>query len=108
MFSRMFTDDPVASRAVPIKAAHFTELGEAVNTVRARYGLGSFGWSRSTAAPGGTVLKEHLTDLRTALTQAYQAAGRTPPGFAETIVARETLIKASHINELRTFVRALE
>jgi len=50
----------------------------------------------------------HLTELRTALDQAYQAAGQTPPTYTDSaVVAGLTVIKAIHLNELRTAVRAL-
>jgi hypothetical protein len=105
----VFTDDPLTARSTLIKALHFTELRTAINTLRARYGLPAFGWSTVAPTSGGTVLKAHLTDLRTALDQAYAAAGKTHAAYAEpTITAATTLIKASHLNELRTFIRALE
>ena len=51
----------------------------------------------------------HLVELRTALNEAYQAAGRTLPTYTDlTLVAGVTVIKALHLNELRTAVRALE
>jgi hypothetical protein len=53
--------------------------------------------------------KVHLDELRTALNQAYQAAGISPPAYIDSaIVAGQTVIKASHVSELRTAVRALE
>ena len=60
--------------------------------------------------PGVTPAKTvHLTELRAALNQAYQAAGWTPPAYTDpTIVAEQTVIQAIHLNELRTAVRALQ
>jgi len=50
----------------------------------------------------------YLTDLRTALSQAYQAAGRTSPAYTDpTVGAGLAVIKAIHLNELRAAVRAL-
>jgi len=55
------------------------------------------------------VLGSHLLELRTALSQAYAAAGRPTPISAEpTITARATPIKAAHLTELRLFIHALE
>ena len=52
---------------------------------------------------------QHLSDLHAALSQAYTAAGRTPPSYADpTLTARVTLITASHLSELRTAIRSLE
>jgi hypothetical protein len=50
-----------------------------------------------------------LLELRTALNQAYEAAGQTPLTYSDpTIVAELAVIKAVHLNELRAGVRALE
>ena len=46
--------------------------------------------------------------MRTALTQAYQAAGRTPPSFADQVLTSGlTPVRAAHIAELRAAVLAL-
>ena len=51
----------------------------------------------------------HVTELRTALNQAYQAAGRTLPTYTDsTVVTGVTIIKAVQLNELRTAVRAFQ
>jgi uncharacterized protein DUF4082/Big-like domain-containing protein/fibronectin type III domain protein len=62
---------------------------------------------RTTAA--STARAAHLTELRTALNQVYQAAGQTAPTYTDaTVVARGTVIKAIHLDELRSAVRALQ
>ena len=51
----------------------------------------------------------HVTELRTALQQAYTAAGQVAPAFTDpSIVAASTLIRATHIQELRAAVITLE
>jgi len=108
VFSKIFTD-PALAGGIVIKAMHFTDLRQAVATLRNRAGLGVFTWTDPTLSAQSTPVKAvHLTDLRTALTQAYQAAGRTAPSYAEAITPRQTSIRASHLSELRTAVRALE
>ena len=98
----------------PIKAVDFTELREAINTLRAYYCLPAHPWSKGAPAIGGPVLKEHLADLRNALTNAYtqplcKAAGRPAPTYAEpTLTAGQTVIKTSHLVELWFLVRLLE
>ena len=58
---------------------------------------------------GRAVLQAHLTDLRTALDQAYTAAVKTHAAYTDpSLTAGTTMIKASHLSELRTFVRNLE
>ncbi|HSB72862.1 MAG TPA: hypothetical protein VLT62_26350 [Candidatus Methylomirabilis sp.] len=114
VFRKVFTNDPLVPQSTPIKAAHFTELREAIDTFRTYYCLPAFPWGASAPAIRGPVLKGHLADLRNALTEAYtqpacKATGRTAPGFTDpTLTAAQTLIKATHLNELRTFVRNLE
>jgi len=110
VFSKTFTDASLTVRVTAIKAAHFTELRSAIDTLRSRKSLGPFGWADGTLTARSTVVKrQHLVDLRTALTQAYQAApASTAPTYAEAITAGTTPIKASHLIELRTFVRNLE
>ena len=109
-FSRIFTDDPLVPRVTTVKAVHITELREAVDTLRARWGLGAFTWTDPSLAIGSTPVKaQHVTDLRTALSGAYTSAGRTPPSYTDpTLTPRVTLIKAVHVTELRTAVRGLE
>jgi hypothetical protein len=73
-------------------------------------GLATFAWTDPTLKPGRTAVEAvHLLELQTALDQAYQAAGRTPPTYSDpTVVAGLTIISAIQLNELRTTVRALE
>jgi hypothetical protein len=109
VFSKAFTDDPLVVRSTSIKAAHITELRSAIDTLRVRHALAPFAWTTPTLSQGGSpVQAQHVLDLRTALTAASQAAGRGTPSFAEAISARQTVIKASHLSELRSLVRGLE
>ena len=59
--------------------------------------------------PGITPINAiHLAELRIALNDAYRAIGRTPPTYTDPIVAAGLIIKAIHLNELRSGVRALQ
>jgi M6 family metalloprotease-like protein len=102
----IFTDDPLVVRTTRVKAAHVTELRQAVATLRARYGLVAFTWTDATIAPGTTLVKAvHLTELRTALDDVYTAAGRTLPTYSTPIIsAGTTMIAAVQIAELRAAV----
>jgi len=60
------------STVIKAKAVHFTELRGGINSKRASRGLAPFAWRDPTLTPGST--RVHLTELRTALSQAYQAA----------------------------------
>jgi hypothetical protein len=100
-----FTDDPVVARSTEIKAAHFTELRTAVNSLRTASGLTSATWTDPMLVPGTTRVRAiHLTELRNALNQVYQTAGRSIPTYTDAI--GPTIIRAVHMNELRAAIRA--
>ena len=74
-----------------------------------RFGLAAYAYAGSSLTPGTSViLRQHLDDLRTALSEAYVAAGRTAPIYLESAVAGTTPIRASHIAELRAAIIAIE
>ena len=60
--------------------------------------------SRPTRSPNRSAFHE----LRTALEQAYGAAGVPPPLFTDAITPQITPIRAVHIQELRQAVVSLE
>lgn len=101
-----FTDVPLIG--CPIRAVHITELRTRIDAQRVRFGLDAFGWTDTTVTAGATLIRaQHIVDLRTALSEAYVAAGRTPPSYTEVITAGITA-KAAHVEELRTAVVAIE
>ena len=110
VFGQAFSDDPVAVRSTLVKAAHVTELRQAVNALRSRFRLVPASWTDPTlTVRGASVKTQHITELRTALNEAYKAAGQTSPTYTDpTLTPRATLIKASHVSELRAAVRGLE
>jgi hypothetical protein len=56
-----------------------------------------------------TISAVHVTDLRTALQEAYSAAGMTLPTYADPeLTSGVTLARAAHIAELRNAVIAIE
>ena len=109
----VFTDDPLGVGKTAVRAVHFTELRTAINALRtAKYSLPAFVWSTPGPAAGGTVRALHLTELRTALTAtalnaAYKAKFGKEITFSEPVTAG-VAIKASHLSELRMYVRGLE
>ncbi|HSC72370.1 MAG TPA: hypothetical protein VLH58_13510, partial [Candidatus Methylomirabilis sp.] len=115
VFSKAFTDSTLTT-SIPIKVVHFTELREAINTLRARCVqcvpvLGSFAWTDSNLVPRSTPVKTaHLTELRTALAPVYrQKYGKDPIYTTDpSVIAGQTIIKAIHLNALRQFVRDSE
>jgi hypothetical protein len=92
----------------PIRATHFLELQEAVNSVRAAAGLQPFTWTDPQApASGVPIRKTHMTDLRTALNQALSALGITPPAYTNDPLALGTPVQKVHIDELRQATRGV-
>ena len=103
-----FTDDPLKAQSTLVQAAHFVELRAAIDSVRTALGLMPFAWTDATRTPSTGVLVVYVTELRTALNEAYQAVSRTAPTYTDpTVAAGLTVIKAVHLNELRAAVRGL-
>jgi hypothetical protein len=46
----------------------------------------------------------HIAELRTAVTQIYQALGRPLPAYTDNLVAGQTVAKAVHVQELRRYI----
>ena len=67
-------------------------------------------WTDTTLVPGVTPIKGvHLTELRTALAEAYVVRGRPAPGYTDAAVTAEaSAIKAVHVTQLRDAILALE
>ncbi len=64
-----WTDNPLMANTTPVKAAHLLELRNAVDQVRAYYGMAPFAWAEALTA-GMTSLAGwtgHVNELRTAM-----------------------------------------
>jgi hypothetical protein len=104
-----FTDEPLLAQTTPVKTIHFTELRQAVNDLRARYGLAAYTWADASLMPGVTEVRAaQLAELRAALDAVYVAAGRSRPTYtAPTLIGGTTTIRAADIAELRAAVLAI-
>ncbi len=109
-FSKTYTDDPITSQSTLIKAAHITDLRQAINTLRSNNSLSAFTFTDSTLTAASTqVRKVHITELRTALDGVYDAQAKTKPTYTNpTITAGQTSIKKAHIAEIRSAVKDVE
>ncbi len=104
-----FTDDPLSIGSSVVKAAHVTELRSRIDGLRAQFGLAAFSWTDAIPDSGIAVKAVHISELRTALLQAYTAAGRTAPAFIDSsLVPAISAIRVVHIQELRDAVIHLE
>jgi hypothetical protein len=102
----LFTDDPVVASTTPVKAAHLSELRQAVNAMRATAALGAASFTDAVLTGGVTVKTLHLQELRTALAEARSTLGLTTLVFTDpTLIAGTTKVKAMHVQDLRTGVK---
>jgi uncharacterized delta-60 repeat protein len=101
--------DPTLQGGHVLRAVHLVELRNRINALRASHGLPNFSWTDPSLASGVTARAAHIQELRIALQEAFAAAGETRPSFPDaTLEAGITTIKATHIQDLRTAVLALE
>ena len=91
-----------------IRALDVISLRDRTNNVRGRYGLAPFSFTDANL-PGATIKAVHFLELRSALLDAYLAAGQTAPIFTDaTLTVQQTSIKAVHVNQLCAAVAFLE
>ena len=105
-----FTDDPIRPGVTTVKAIHFRELRDRIDSLRNAAGLAPFRWTDPVLRARVTPVRlAHLLDLRTALDGAFTAAGRAAPIWTDASPrAGTTPIRAGHLMELRAAVVALE
>jgi hypothetical protein len=105
----VFTDDPLTRRVTAVKAVHITELRQAINLLRARYGLPAFAWTDAVLSAGAARIKrQHLVELRSALADVFAAAGRSQPSYTNpTITSGVTAVTAAHIAEIRAAIKGI-
>ncbi len=102
----IFTDATLTAGVTTVKAAHITELRNAVNAVRTLAGSGTFSFTDPTITPGVTIAKAvHLTEMRTALAAARSTLSLPAITFTDATLSSAIMIRAVHMNELRNGVR---
>ena len=100
----VFTDDPLIPGVTVIKAAHITELRDAVNQARARAGLVAASWADSITS-GVTIKASHIVELRARLAEARSALGLSAASYTDLNLTAGNTVKAAHVQELRDRVR---
>jgi hypothetical protein len=78
-----------------------------INLIRSGRGLPAYSWTDPSPTSATTIQAAHILEMRTALSQAYVAAGLTAPAFTDASLAN-VYVKAAHIIELRAAVIAIE
>ncbi len=97
-----FTDSPLTA-GVLVRVAHITDLRTAVNAVRYAANLDPpFQWTDSPLLSGAAIRAVHIQELRTKLDEALMQIGLPAPAYSEPITAGQTVIRALHVNELRS------
>lgn len=101
-----FTDDPLVPGTSPIRAVHITELRQAIDSLRGRYGIPVFDWTDPTIVPGGQLVRAvHVTEMRAALNSVYTTLGRTLPTYSA--LAAGSPITTAQLAEIRANIRSV-
>jgi hypothetical protein len=91
---------PAITTGKRIEGADVTRLRAGINAVRAFAGMQPFAFS-GNAAKGAVVRKDHVMEMRGALSEARAAIG-LPLGFSDpTLTAKQTPVRAIHLREIR-------
>jgi len=103
-----FTDDPLPDNSI-VKAAHFTQLRGVINTLRTRLDIGLSNFDFTDLTLLGTTIQEiHIIDLRGALDDLYDLITNLPRPSYEEIIAEQTVIKKSHIENIRNAAKGVD
>lgn len=108
--SPSWTDASISTGTTLIRATHFNEIQNNIDSLRAFRGSGNYAWSSSPIAAAGSIIKKsQLDELRTAVTAPFNEATGSNPVFADsTITAGTTLIRTKHIIQLRKRIETLD
>jgi hypothetical protein len=101
-----YTESP--TNATTIRAAHFTQLRDAVNAVRklVNPSATAFSWTDTPPQSGGAINKSHINDLRTNLRDALVALGFPSPQYdAPDPMVSGQQVKAIHVQQLRDLMK---
>ena len=99
-----FTDDPLPTAPMRIKALHLTELRQAIDAVRFAAALGPATWTDSS--PGGVRIKAlHVQEMRTAIDQALSALSLPVQPYTDPDLTQNARVKKEHFEQLRQRVK---
>ena len=101
-------DSGAAAGVTTIRALDVSSLRDRTNSVRGHFGLPLFTFTDPDLA-GASIKAIHFLELRSALLDAYTAAGQTAPTFTDSSLTPQlTFVKAVHLNQLCAAVAVLE
>lgn len=101
----IFTDDPLITGLTLVKALHFNQLRQAVNSVRVAANLGQFNWPELIQPQVTTIKAAHLQELRDNLDLARSTIGVPAQSYTDNPVGPGVTIKKAHVDEIRLGVR---
>jgi hypothetical protein len=97
-----FTDNALQAGVTTIKAAHVTELREAINAARVAVGLSPFSWAE-TINSGVLIKASHIQEMRTKLDDARNVIPLSACSYTDASAG--VLIQKAHVEELRLCVK---
>ena len=98
----VFTDDTLMVGITRAKAQHILELRQAVDALRVVAGLQPASWTDATLTPSSSIIRAiHIQELRTYLDDAATRLGYATSPYTEPNLGSGTVIKRTHIEELR-------
>ena len=101
-------DSGAVAGITTIRAIDVVSLRDRINSVRGHYGVPLFSFTDADLV-GAPVKTTHFVELRSALQDAYIAAGQAVPTYTDPVLTPlVTFIKAVHVNELCVAVAFLE
>ncbi len=94
--------NPSLAGGTIVRAAHFTDLRQVVNSARALFGWSAASYTNSIVV-GGLVKVVDITEIRGAVDRVRAAIALAPMSYSDpTVTPAVTVIKATHIQELRS------
>jgi len=102
-----FTDDTIIRQSTLVKAAHITELRQAVDAVRALANVGAANWGGAITPNSTLVQASHVQNLRTNLDAARSTLGLAQCNYTDNSIPalQASFINKDHIDQLRQCVR---
>jgi subtilisin-like proprotein convertase family protein len=101
----LFTDPSLVAGTTEVKAVHVMELLTAVNAVLTLAAQPAITLP-PTPAVGVAISRQHILNLRSGLDTARSILSLSAPLYTDlTVTSGSTLVKAAHLNELRTGVQ---
>lgn len=105
----VFSDSVLQPTQTMIRLQHLVELREHIDDLRTREGLAAFQWSDPNPTARSTVVRaQHVVDLRNAIGAVYTARGRSVPVYTDPALGAGAVVKAVHVDQLRSAVIVAE